>query len=129
RHPMMSLGSRGGREGSHFPKRDRLRGVTTIKCASHPRTMFFNGLATSPSNKRPRLPGPRSIAAPGVSGSADGTAVLCPIVFYDLLGGAQDLDLHALASQRPLEFSDLGIGLAQLAGRHHVLTGLHCRRC
>src|SRR5215510_10551900 len=48
--------------------------------------------------------------------------------FSDLLSGAQDLDLQGLAAQRPLELADLSVGLAQLAGRYHVLTGLHCRR-
>src|SRR5213594_3979789 len=90
--------------------------------------MLFNGLATSPLNKRPRLPGARSIAALRVSRLTDGMAAPCTPVFYDLLGGAQDLDLHGRAPQRSLEFPDLGVGLAQLAGRHHVLPGLHRRR-
>ena len=48
--------------------------------------------------------------------------------FYDLLGRPQDLDLHRLPAERPLELPDLGVGLPQLAGRHHVFTGLHRRR-
>jgi hypothetical protein len=48
--------------------------------------------------------------------------------FYDLLGRAQDLDFHGLATERTLELPDLGVGLAQVAGRHHVLTGLDRRR-
>src|SRR5262245_34160185 len=45
--------------------------------------------------------------------------------FYDLPGGPQDLDLHRLPAQRPLELPDLGVGLPQLAGRDHIFTGLH----
>src|SRR5229473_2103275 len=48
--------------------------------------------------------------------------------FYGLLGGAQDLDLHGLAAESALEFPDLGVGLAQVAGRDDVLMGLHRRR-
>src|SRR5262245_41851593 len=48
--------------------------------------------------------------------------------FYDLLGHAQDLDFHGLATQRPLELPNLGVGLAQMAGGHHVFTGLDRRR-
>ena len=42
---------------NHFPKRDRLMGVTTLKCASHPRTMFFYGFVKTPISWRPLLPG------------------------------------------------------------------------
>ena len=49
-------------------------------------------------------------------------------VFYDLLGRAQDLDLHGLAAERALEFPDLGVGLPEVTGRHDVLMGLHRRR-
>src|SRR5215471_597971 len=48
--------------------------------------------------------------------------------FYDLLGRPQNLDLHRLPAERPLELPDLGVGLPQLAGRDHVFTGLHRRR-
>jgi hypothetical protein len=48
--------------------------------------------------------------------------------FYDLLGRAEDLDLHRLAAERALEFSDLGVGLPQVTRGDHVLTGLHGRR-
>jgi hypothetical protein len=50
-------------------------------------------------------------------------------VFYDLLGGAEDLDLHGLAAQRTLEFANLRVRLPQVAGRHHVFTGLDGRCC
>jgi hypothetical protein len=48
--------------------------------------------------------------------------------FYDLLGHAQDLDFHGLPAQRPLEFPDLGVGLAQVASGDHVLTSLDRHR-
>jgi hypothetical protein len=49
--------------------------------------------------------------------------------FYYLLGRAEDLDLHRLPAQRALELPDFGVGLAQLARRHEILTGLHCCCC
>ena len=49
--------------------------------------------------------------------------------FNDLLGRAEDLDLHRLAAQRPLELPDLGVRLPQLAGGDDVLARLHGRRC
>src|SRR5262249_60350349 len=45
--------------------------------------------------------------------------------FSDLLSGAQDLDLQGLAAQRPLELSDLSVGLAHLAGGYHAPTRSH----
>jgi hypothetical protein len=48
--------------------------------------------------------------------------------FYNLLGRAQDLDLHGLTAERALEVPDLGVGFAQVTGRHDVLMGLHRRR-
>ncbi len=90
----------------HFPKRDRL-GASPLssKCASHPRTMFFNGLARSPLNKRLRLPGARQHSDGGVSGSTDGTAAPCTSVFWDV-------SLHpqrpVLASEPPEFLSLLG---------------------
>src|SRR5262249_8537321 len=88
---------------------------------------------------RGRGAGPRSTPAAGrgrgprrsrlwTAWSSPGLSAQHRRFFSDLLSGAQDLDLHGLAAQRPLEFSDLGVSLAQLAGRHHVLAGLHCRR-
>ena len=41
--------------------------------------------------------------------------------FYDLLGRAQDLDLHRLAAERPLEFADLRVGFAQVTRGDHIL--------
>jgi len=55
---------------------------------------------------------------------------LCAITafFYDLLGRAQDTDLHGLGAEGALEFPNLGIDLAQLAGRDDIVTGLGGRR-
>jgi hypothetical protein len=42
--------------------------------------------------------------------------------FYDLLGGLQDLDLHLLLAQQPLEFPDPVVGFSQGTGRDDVLV-------
>jgi hypothetical protein len=44
--------------------------------------------------------------------------------FFDLLGGAQDLDLHGLPTQRALELPDHRVGLAQVARRNHIFIRL-----
>src|SRR5262249_50813407 len=61
------------------------------------------------------------------TGSPPGLSAQRRGFFYDLLGGAQDVDLHSLASERALEVSNLGVRLPQLAGGHNILTRLDCR--
>src|SRR6266849_8318545 len=48
-----------------------------------------------------------------------------PYIFYDLLGGLQDLDLHLLAPQAALELLDPGLRRAQETGRDDILVGGH----
>jgi transposase len=65
---------------------------------------FFNGLARSPLNKRPRLP-PVSIATAGVSGSTDGTAAPCTDgtdEALEILRGAGRLHLRQIEAGTPV---------------------------
>jgi hypothetical protein len=72
----------------------------------------------------------RSVCAISVIGCPVRARTLCATTdfFYDVLGRFQDLDLHLLAPEQPLELPNPRIRLTQLAGRDDVFIRGHRRR-